>query len=86
MRNFFRARRSRDLDKILQAGTLKVFSISEHEKLIKQYTIANSTIAEVDKITWGSWKTFERFDSKKAMMERVRELEQESDVIFDGRL
>ena len=82
----FQARRTRDLDKILLTETLKILYISEQEKIIKQYTRANSTTAEVDEITWGSWKVFERFDTKKAMMERVKELEQEPDVIFDGRL
>lgn len=82
----FQARRTRDLDKILQTGVLKILYISEHEKIIKHYTRANSTTAEVDEITWGSWKVFEKFETKKAMMDRVKELEQESDVIFDGRI
>lgn len=82
----FQPRRSSDLDKIIQTGCLRIFCISEHQKMIKQYTRANSTIAEGVDITWGSWKTFEKFNTKKAMMERAKELENESDVIFDGRI
>ena len=67
-------------------GCLRIFYISEHQKMIKQYTRANSTSAEGIDITWGSWKTFQKFDTKKAMTERVEELEQETDIIFDGRM
>ena len=45
----------------------------------------NSTTAEgIDNITWGSWKTFETFTTKRAMMERVQELQQDNTIIFDG--
>ena len=54
---------------------------------MKTHRFANSTAAEgIKHITRGSWKTAEKFDTKKAMMQRVKELEQEPDVIFDGRL
>lgn len=82
----FHARRTRDLDKILQTGTLKILYVSEHEKIIKQYTQASTTTAEVDEITWGSWKVFEKFETKKAMMQRVKELEQNQHIIFDGQV
>lgn len=82
----FQPRRTRDLEKILRTGSLRIFYVSEHERIIKQFTRAKSTTAEGVHITLGSWKTFEKFDTKKAMMDRVKELEQESDVIFDGRI
>jgi hypothetical protein len=81
----FQVRRARDLDKIIMTGGLRVFRICEQDKMLKEYTRANSTNAEGVDITWGSWKTFEKFKTKKALYERVKELEQEPNVIFDGR-
>ena len=82
----FSARRARDLDKILRTGIFRIFRVDEYAKILKQYTTANSTTAEgIESITWGSWKVFEKFETKKALMNRVKELEQEPDVIFDGR-
>lgn len=75
----FQPRRGSDLDKILRAGTLRIFRISEHEKKLKEYTKSNGDIQ-----SQGTWKTFETFETKKTMMERVQELQQDNTIIFDG--
>ena len=82
----FEPRRTGDLDKILRTGVLRIFRVDEYAKALKQYTLANSTIAEgIERITWGSWKIVERFDTKKALKARVLELIKELDCIFDGK-
>lgn len=82
----FDPRRTGDLDKILQTGVLRIFRVDEYAKVLKQYTLANSTIADgIERITWGSWKIVEKFDTKKALKAKVLELVKESDCIFDGK-
>lgn len=81
----FEPRRAGDLDKILRAGIFRIFRIDDYAKIIKEYSKAKSTIAEGTAITWGSWKTFEKFETKKAMYERAAELQQDEHVIFEGK-
>ena len=81
----FEPRRTKDLDKIIRSGIFRIFRISNYEKVIKEYTKAKSTVAEVDSIDWGSWKTFEKFQTKKAMYARAAELQQDEHVIFEGK-
>lgn len=76
----------RDRDKIMRAG-LRLFQIDGYYKELKEYTPArNSTAEGVDISTWGSWKRFETFPTKKALKARIEELEDNPTIIFENHL
>lgn len=73
----------RDRDRIVQAG-LKLYTCSKIYSnpprfRIRTYSITNGNAG-------GTWKDLEKFESLTAMKNRVKELEREPDVIFDGRI
>lgn len=77
---------SRDCDKIMRSG-LRLFRVDTQEKMIKEYTPVNSTSMEgVNMENYGSWKHFEKFDTKKALKERIVELEDNPTHIFENHL
>lgn len=75
---------SRDMDKMLRAG-LRIFRVCERELLLKEYSRVIGGVGSPDYIS-GSWKHVERFQTKKALKERMAELEQDEHIIFENHL
>jgi hypothetical protein len=69
---------ARDRVKILNAG-LRIFRVIGHTKELRELTflVPGKT---------ATWKKCESFDAKKALTERVKELEQDEQIIFDNHL
>mgnify|MGYP003584443244 CR=1 FL=1 len=77
-----------DRDKIMRSGLRLYRPIYQQltngskEILMKQYTPSNGNLGD----GWGSWKTIETFLTKKALQDRVRELERDPEAILDGHI
>lgn len=77
-----------DRDKIMRSGLRQFRPVyhyltnGEREILLKEYTPSNGS----NGWGFGSWKTCERFDTKKALTARIRELESKPDCIIDGAI
>lgn len=81
-----------DRDKILRAG-LRQIRVSVYQLVdgkqhisLKEYTPATNTTGRDDSVIIGSWKTLETFITKKALKDRIKELEQNEHVIISGRI
>lgn len=79
----FESRRTGDLDKIMRSGIFRIFRVDDYAKVIKEYTTARNTVTEMCS---GTWKIFEKFDTKKAMYAKAADLQQDEHVIFAGML
>ena len=73
---------SRDRDRIIKAG-LRLYSCTKVYCTPKKFRIREYTNTNGQ---GGTWKDFEKFESLTAMKDRLKALEQEENIIFDGRL
>jgi hypothetical protein len=67
-----------DRIKILKAG-FRIFRVLGHMKELRELTFLTPGKT-------ATWKKFETFDTKKALKERIKELEQDERIIFDNHL